>query len=251
MDFELYGDDSRGVIKLDPRTKLFLLLASMVVSLNLYGITSMVVYCVLLCALLALCGRPGTALKAFALFSVVAYFRSCMEVQGTGSPAIVMICQALATIFLFMFPVVVSLLMLVQTTRISQFLAAFQAMHLPATATIPVAVLFRFIPAVQDEWAGIRKAMAFRGIRTDVVSVIRSPLKTIEYMLVPMLFSSINVMEELAAAAEARGLDAEHARSSYEKVRLGPVDYVVLVIFGCIAVFTMVNVAGGAAQWQA
>lgn len=251
MDFELYGDDSRGIIKLDPRTKLFLFLASTVVSLNLYGITSMVVYCVLLCGLLALCGKPGTALKAFIVFAVIAYFRSCMETQGTGSMGVVMILQALATIFMFMFPVIISLVMLVQTTRISQFLAAFQAMHLPAAATIPVAVLFRFIPAVQDEWNGIRKAMAFRGIRTDVVSVVRAPLKTIEYMLVPMLFSSINVMEELAAAAEARGLDAEHERSSYEQVRLGPADYVVLAIFGCIALFTVVNVAGGVAQWQA
>lgn len=247
MDFELYGDDSRGLIKLDPRIKLFLFLASTVVSLNLYGITSMVVYCVLLCGLLALCGRPGTALKAFTVFVVIAYFRSCMEMQGTGSMGVVMILQALSTIFMFMFPVIISLVMLVQTTRISQFLAAFQAMHLPAFVTIPVAVLFRFIPAVQDEWAGIRKAMAFRGISLNAASVVRAPLRTIEYMLVPLLFSSINVMEELAAAAEARGLDASHARSSYEQVRLGAADYVVLIVFGAIAAYTTLNVMGGVA----
>ena len=154
MDFELYGDDSRGLIKLDPRTKLLLFLASSVVSLNLYGITSMVVFSSLLCLLLALCGRPGTALKAFLAFAVVAYIRSCVETQATGSVGFVMIVQALTTIFMFMFPVIISLVMLVQTTRISQFLAALQAMHLPAVATIPIAVLFRFIPSVQDEWQG-------------------------------------------------------------------------------------------------
>ncbi|MBQ9007216.1 MAG: energy-coupling factor transporter transmembrane protein EcfT [Atopobiaceae bacterium] len=242
MDFDLYGDDSRDIIKLDPRTKLLLFLASSVVSLNLYGITSMVVFSSLLCLLLALCGRPGTALKSFIVFAIVAYFRACLEAQGTGSAGVVMIVQALATIFMFMFPVLISLIMLVQTTRISQFLAAFQAMHLPATITIPVAVLFRFIPAVQDEWNGIRKAMAFRGIRIDAQSVVRQPFKTIEYMLVPLLFSSISVMEELAAAAEARGLDAEHERTSYENVRLGIADYVVIALFGGIALYTALNV---------
>lgn len=240
--FDLYGDDSRGVLKLDPRTKLLLFLASSVVSLNLYGITSMVVFSLLLCLLLALCGRPGTALKAFLAFAAVAYFRACLETQGTGHPGVVMVCLALATIFMFMFPVLISLIMLVQTTRISQFLAAFEAMHLPAAVTIPVAVLFRFIPAVQDEWNGIRKAMAFRGIRIDAQSVVRQPFKTIEYMLVPLLFSSINVMEELAAAAEARGLDADHARSSYEDVRLGVADYVVIALFGGIALYTALTV---------
>ena len=70
---------------LDPRTKLLLFLASSVVSLNLYGITSMVVFSSLLCLLLALCGRPGTALKAFLAFAVVAFLRTCMETQASAT----------------------------------------------------------------------------------------------------------------------------------------------------------------------
>lgn len=239
MDFELYGDDSKGLIKLDPRTKLLLFLTSSVVSLNSYSDLPLVVYGTALCALLALCGRKGAALKAWIGFAAAIYLRFCIEAQGTGQGIPAMVCSALLTIFLFCFPVLISLAMLIQTTRISQFLAAFQAMHLPAGVVIPVAVLFRFIPTVQEEWSGIKKAMAFRGIRTDLASVARSPMKTIEYMLVPLLISSVSVMEELAAAALARGLDDSCERTSYEEVRLSAADYAVMALFVIFAVWVL------------
>ena len=110
-------------------------------------------------------------------------------------------------------------------------------MRLPAFAVIPVAVLFRFIPTVQEEWSGIKKAMAFRGITVDLASVAKAPLRTVEYVLIPLLFSSISVMEELAAAALARGMDSDKRRTSYEEVRLGAADFVALAVFASLAVY--------------
>ncbi|NGM17453.1 energy-coupling factor transporter transmembrane component T [Xiamenia xianingshaonis] len=247
MNLDFYGDDSKGIIKLDPRTKLFLFLTSSIVSLNLYGIWGMVVFSGLLCLLLGLCGKRAFAVGAFAVFAAVVFLRTCVEMQGTGAGGFVLVTQALCTLFLFVFPITISLLMLVQTTRISQFLYAFQAMHLPAAFTIPLAVLFRFIPTVQDEWAGIRKAMSFRGIELTFGAVIRNPGTAIEYLLVPLLFSSVSVMEELAAAAEARGLDADCRRSSYEEVHLSAADYIVMALFGAITIYVVASVAMGVA----
>lgn len=129
-----------------------------------------------------------------------------------------------------------------QTTRISQFLSALTAMYLPVGAVIPVAMLFRFIPTVQDEWNGIRKAMAFRGISLSFGSVLRHPGKTIEYVLVPLLFSTIGVMEELAAAALARGMDIDVKRSSYEEVRLRAADYITMLLFAALSTTIVVLV---------
>lgn len=248
MDFDLYGDDSGAILKLDPRTKMLLFLASSILSINSYNDLAIFAFNTALCAVLALCGKRATALKGFVAFGVMLFLRHCIEMQGTGAPAVVMVCQAILTIFVFSFPVVISILMLVQTTRISQFLAAFQAMHLPAQAVIPVAVMFRFFPTVRDEWEGINKAMAFRGIRMDLISVLRRPFQAIEHLLVPLLVSSVSVMEELAAASLARGLDADHERTSYEEVRMRAADYVVIVVFGVLAffVFTGGLIGGGA-----
>lgn len=240
MDFDLYGDDSSGIIKLDPRTKMLLFLASSAVSLNLFNDFVVITYIGALCLVLALCGKRSLAAKAFALAAGLTFLRWCIQSQATGSVVIVTIIQVIITVLLFTFPVAISLLMLVQTTRISQFLAAFSAMHLPARAVIPVAVMFRFIPTVQDEWSGIRKAMKFRGIELTLGSVVCHPGQAIEHLLVPLLFSSASVMEELAAAAEARGLDADHARTSYEEVHMRAADYVTIVLFVGLAAAVVV-----------
>ena len=237
MNFELYGDDSAGVVKLDPRTKMLIFLSCAITSINMYNDRLIAGYIALLCLILGLCGKRILALKAFAAFAAVFFLRFCVQMQGTGASVAVTLISVLLTVFVFMFPMVVSLLLLIQTTRIGQFLAAFQAMHLPAAAVIPVAVLFRFIPTVADERAGISKAMAFRGIEVNMANVLRHPAKAIEHTLVPLLFSSVDVMEELAAASEARGLSTDLRRTSLEEVRLRPMDYAVMVGFATFAVY--------------
>ncbi len=246
MELNIYGDDSKALVRIDPRTKMFVFLVSSILSIHTYSsMVTLVMYDTALCILLAVCGKKGTALKAFVAFAVAAYLRQCIAMQPGGFGVATTICQALITIFLYAFPVFISLMLIIQTTRISQFLAAFQAMHLPAGAIIPVAVMFRFIPTVQDEWSGIRKAMAFRGIDLDFASVVRHPMHSIEYLLVPLLISSASVMEELAAAALARGLEAERKRTSYEEVRLNSADYAVFVAFGIIAAIILFVVFSG------
>ena len=76
--------------------------------------------------------------------------------------------------------------------------------------------------------------MAFRNISLDADAIVRAPIKTVEYILIPLLFSCIAVIEEMTAAALARGLDSERRRTSSEVVRMTAPDYIVLA--GLIAV---------------
>lgn len=250
MDFELYGEDKKALIKFDPRTKFVVFATSLVVSANSYNVLALVIYSAALCVMLFLSGKKATAAKALALLLFAAFLRFQMDRAGTGAPVVVTIVSCILMIFLFFFPMLLSILILTQTTRINQFLAAFQAMHLPTAVIIPLAVMFRFIPTVQDEWTGIRKAMAFRGISLEPAAILRSPLKTIEYILIPLLFSSVSIMEELAAAAIARGMDSEGNRTSYEEVRLHVQDWITIILFIAAAVYfiTVAIMTGGTAQ---
>jgi len=230
MELMINGGDTRGIISIDPRTKVLVFFASGIFSLSNYTHTASTLFTVMLCALIALCGKPKTAIKAFLLFTLALYLRLILN-QSQGAPAIIVtVITALSTVFMFSFPTVLSILLLVKTTRISHFISAFQAMHLPIKVIVPFAVFFRFLPTVSDEWNGIRKAMAFRGISLSPVQIICRPGKTIEYILIPMLFSSISVMEELAAASMARGLDVDIKRSSYEIVKMRFIDYMLIII---------------------
>jgi len=235
MDLALYGD-SKGIIRLDPRTKLLLFLFSGVLSLSVNGDLPVILCAVGMCILYALCVSPWGALKAaFVLFATL--FLKYNLPNSKGAPVIVgLIFSILITMVLFGFSTIMSLLLIIKTTRISQFLSAFSAMHLPIKIIIPVAVLFRFIPTVYEEWVGIRKAMAFRGISTKFISCISHPFRTIEFILIPLLFSSVNVMDELAAASMARGMDMEVRRTAYEEVKLGAIDYIVILLYIAIIV---------------
>ena len=239
MNTYVNGDDGKALIKLDPRTKLFIFLISGTVSLNCYKAVPSMIYGTVLCTVLALCGEKLFALKAYALLAVVIYFRYMMGINLNGSGILGMLCMSLSGIVIFSFPVMLSFVLVMRTTRISQFMAAFRAMHLPLKVIIPLAVVFRFVPSVSDEWNGIRKAMAFRGISMEPVDIIKSPLKTIEYVLIPLLFSCISVMEEMAAAALARGIESEGERSSFEKVKLGVMDYLIMAVFTGLLTYIM------------
>ena len=231
MNVSVYGDDSKGLIRLDPRTKLFLFLISGIASLNCYNVVPAMLYGTALCAVLALCGEKLFAAKTYALLATVEYFRLMIDKSGSSAGALGMVCTFLSSLVVFSFPILLSFVLLMRTTRISQFMAAFGAMHLPLKVIIPIAAIIRFVPSVTDEWNGIRKAMAFRGISLAPADIIKSPLKTIEYVLIPLLFSCISVLDEMVAAALARGIESEGERSSYERVKLKPADYIVMVVF--------------------
>lgn len=240
MDLMLYGEDNKGLIKVDPRTKVFIFFASGLMSLSSYSNTGTTLYVIALCAVFALCGKPKTAVKAALLFAVVLYLRFVLN-NSKGAPGIfVHVITALTTVFMFGVPTVMSVMLLVMTTRISHFISAFQAMHVPVRVIVPFAVFFRFLPTVSDEWNGIRKAMAFRGISLSPASIICHPWKTIEYILIPMLFSSMSIMEELAAASMARGLDADSRRSSYDEVKMKAVDLILIILFSVLLAFSII-----------
>ena len=240
MAFGLYGS-GRGLLKLDPRTKLLLFCAGIAVSTFSYNEVALWMYCAAMCALLALCGEKWYALKCGALIACMEYLRYRIITSGTGAPALTGILVALIMMCRYGFPLLLSLSFLIKTTRISQLIAALSALHLPLFVIIPLSVMLRFIPTVQEEWDGVRKAMAFRGISLEPGAVIRAPFKTIEYILIPLLFSCISVMDELASASLARGLDAERKRTSYETVKMRFPDYIIILLFVGIAFYAAVG----------
>ncbi len=240
MAFGLYGSGS-GLLKLDPRTKLLLFCAGIAVSTFSYNEVALWMYCAAMCVLLALCGEKWYALKCGALIACMEYLRYRIITSGTGAPALTGILVALIMMCRYGFPLLLSLSFLIKTTRISQLIAALSALHLPLFVIIPLSVMLRFIPTVQEEWDGVRKAMAFRGISLEPDAVIRAPFKTIEYILIPLLFSCISVMDELASASLARGLDAERKRTSYETVKMRFPDYIIILLFVGIAFYAAVG----------
>lgn len=119
---------------------------------------------------------------------------------------------------------------ILETTTAGMFLASMERWHIPKVFSIPFAVILRFFPSVKEEWSSITAAMKLRGIGLSVGNVLTHPMQTIEYILVPLLSSSIKIGDELSAASVARGLGMERQRTSIYDVKLCIWDYMLLMM---------------------
>jgi energy-coupling factor transport system permease protein len=124
-------------------------------------------------------------------------------------------------------PAMITAWYVVRTTKIGEFVSAMQKMHVPDGITISLAVVMRFFPTIKEEYASIRDAMKMRGIMLGGGNAVRM----IEYRMIPLLFSCVNIGDELSAAAITRGLGGKVKRTSVETLKMGPADYLLVALF--------------------
>ena len=94
----------------------------------------------------------------------------------------------------------------VRSTKTNEFIAAMLHWHIPEAFIIPISVVFRFIPTMQEESAAIKHAMKMRGIQLGSKKARQNPALYVEYRIIPLLLSVVKIGEELSAAALTRGL---------------------------------------------
>lgn len=105
-------------------------------------------------------------------------------------------------------------------------MAAMNRMHAPQGLSISIAVMMRFFPTLAEEYRYIRDAMRMRGIQFGGGKVT----KMVTYRLIPLLFSSINIGDELSAAAVTRGLGAPIKRTNVCEIGFHATDYIILTV---------------------
>ena len=91
-------------------------------------------------------------------------------------------------------------------------------------------VMLRFAPTVLHEFGEVREAMKIRGFLKSVGNVLRHPMDTLEYAIVPMVFRSLKIADELAASAIVRGIESPYKKESYYVSRLAALDYFLIVV---------------------
>lgn len=88
----------------------------------------------------------------------------------------------------------------------------------------------RHAPTVLHEFGEVREAMKIRGFLKSVGNVLRHPMDTLEYAIVPMVFRSLKIADELAASAIVRGIESPYKKESYYVSRIAALDYFLIVV---------------------
>ncbi len=217
---------------LDPRTKLLLLFTSSVFVVGNTGEKWMFVFFWILVFLPVFLLFVEKEWKA-GLVSIVIYV-GCYFAQRAlqhDLSALESVLALMLYIVTKILPTVILARYIVKTTKVSEFLAAMNRLHITDKLTIPVSVIFRFFPTVMEESKSINDAMRMRGIEMGAGKATEA----VEYRMVPLIASCSVIGEELSAAAMTRGLDVGKKRSCIWNIRLGVFDMIVIAL--CLICF--------------
>lgn len=70
---------------------------------------------------------------------------------------------------------------------VSELFMGLQKLHCPKSATLALAVALRFIPTIRHELEQIRNGMKTRGVPLNVITFVKAPAMTTEYMIIPFI----------------------------------------------------------------
>ncbi len=231
-------------LKLDPRTKLFMIFV--VSAVVMMSATTPLLWAVRIAmtmvpvTLLILEKHYASAFR-FLILYIIALFLTFRFLSEQSKGFLMAFLVGYCSIIVQFMPAMITAWYLVRTTKIGEFVSAMQKMHIPDGITISLAVVMRFFPTIKEEYASIRDAMKMRGIMLGGGNAVRM----IEYRMIPLLFSCVNIGDELSAAAITRGLGGKVKRTSVETLKMGPADYLLAALFtaafGVFVVFKYVK----------
>ncbi len=121
-----------------------------------------------------------------------------------------------------------------------KLIAVFQKCAIPQNILLILVIIIRFIPTISGEIKAIHEAMRVRGFVRNGWNTFLHPLKLMEYVVVPLIFRSIKVADELAAASIARGIEKPGRKQSYYQTNVSKTDLIILAISSCLLILSVI-----------
>lgn len=225
-------------LRLDPRTKLFLILICVFCAIfapNLYFQLALVSIIGLLAAL---CGKWQYALRGIIVYALICVFTIWSMRVMTGT------WRTMFTAFLGLVHKVYACGMLsgivIFTTKVGEFLSAMARLHVPKKLTIPIAVMLRYLPTIREDWHFIKDAMRLRDVSPTLIGFLKSPVMTINCIYVPLLTAASKAADELSVASVTRGIENPKPRTCLVSIKMRVSDWIAMALMSIFFVFELV-----------
>lgn len=124
------------------------------------------------------------------------------------------------------------------TTKVSEFLSAMNRVHAPKKLVIPLAVMLRYIPTIQEDWHYIKDAMRMRDISPSLKGFITNPSMTVECIYVPLMMAASKAADELSIASVTRGIENPKPRTCLVQIKFKISDG---IVFLCFLIFLLIE----------
>lgn len=218
-------DQRNRIAQLDPRTKILLTMTVSTILISSGSSQSILRVILTLFSLMLLLSIHRYSL--FINFTLV--FIALIAIQQWLVPItdglLQFILLGIVGIFMNILPGFIVGFFTLFSTKVSEFIAAMEKLKLPRTVIIPISVIFRFFQTIAEEYQHISHAMKLRGI-----TFTRHFTKLIEYRVIPLIISVVQIGNDLSFTAMTRGIDAPNQRTNVCVVKLGWLDKLLMLI---------------------
>lgn len=141
-----------------------------------------------------------------------------------------MIIVLLVGLVLRLFPAFAMGAYIIKSTSAGEFISALSRMPISKNLTIPISVIFRFLPTIKEEYTCIKDAMRMREIGLGTKKFWKNPFSLIEYKFIPLMISIVKIGDDLSAAALTRGLDNPLNRTNITEIGFSKYDISTFII---------------------
>ncbi len=258
-----YVDTGSFLHKLDPRTKILLLVAYLIIIFMASGFESYLVITIFTGLLVAVSKIPlkfmlrGIVPMLFILIftMLINLFATTGDIVWTKKITsfwtINITSQGISMAFLMFFRllylIVTSSLLTLTTSPmlltdgIEKLLKPFEKIKVPAhEIAMMMTIAIRFIPTLAEEADKIMKAQTARGADFESGNIL-TRIKAMIPLLVPLFVSAFRRADDLAVAMDARCYHGGKNRTRMNKICMGKRDFVsaLVMIFFAVAVFVL------------
>lgn len=216
------------MLKLNPLTKLFLLILSNVMLFIHVNDRTEAIMTFLLLVPFFFSGKIKTGAK----MAVIYYGLLLMDlllIPNIDGWIAVLISMAAVSLRM-MVPCIIAGTYAFATTTISEFVCALRKIHVPESVIIPCMVIIRFFPTIREDYGQIRNAMAFRGIASGKGGILLHPIQSLEYIMIPLLMNGNNVAQDLSVSALTKGIGMQGKHTCMTEIKMKMTDWLYMVV---------------------
>ncbi|GMO48477.1 MAG: energy-coupling factor transporter transmembrane component T [Termitinemataceae bacterium] len=128
-------------------------------------------------------------------------------------------------------------ILLIVTTKPSEFAASLNKIGIPYSIAYSVSLALRYIPDIQRDFQNISQAQQARGVELSKKTSLGKRLKGVSAILLPLIFSSLERIDVISHAMELRSFGKYKRRTWYAERPFTRFDIIILLC--AIILFTL------------
>jgi len=228
------------ISKLDPRTKIAIVLSLSTLSLIYDDISMLIVILSVSCLCSVLMNSNLIAIlvrlkKLICVMAAIAIVQSLFTKTGNtilkiGTVTLLTDYGIVKSLeFVLRLGIIIVSAAIITTSSSREIVQGLVQWRCPYEIAFMVSVAIRFLPIFKEEMTDMVIAIQLRGIDLKRVK-LKKKIKVYKYILFPIVTNSILKAKELSTAMEMRGFRAYPSRTSYMTLKMQNTDYIIIVI---------------------